>query len=269
MPFVVTENCIKCKYTDCVEVCPVDCFHEGPNFLVIDPDECIDCTLCEPECPVNAIYPEDDVPAGQENFIALNAELAKDWPVISVRRIRPPMRRNGKANRTNCHCWNVDGSCRAELVAAPSRSSGASSALQEKPDLRSAAERGLQRAQQLQLRRAVGGDAARIDGRHLHVVAVLHQAHEEIAALVVHVVAAQQRRLGRDGQARDRGERIADLWRRPRRAGRLARRTRAPAARRPANASPSRRRKAAPSRCWCRLVRSGGTSSGRLSGLLR
>jgi ferredoxin len=61
MPFVVTDNCIKCKYTDCVEVCPVDCFHEGPNFLVIDPDECIDCTLCEPECPVNAIYPEDDV----------------------------------------------------------------------------------------------------------------------------------------------------------------------------------------------------------------
>src|SRR3546814_6866628 len=68
MPFVVTENCIKCKYTDCVEVCPVDCFHEGPNFLVIDPDECIDCTLCEPECPINAIYPEDDVPAGQEPF---------------------------------------------------------------------------------------------------------------------------------------------------------------------------------------------------------
>src|SRR5690606_37690776 len=75
MPFVVTENCIKCKYTDCVEVCPVDCFHEGPNFLVIDPDECIDCTLCEPECPINAIYPEDDVPAGQEHYVALNAEL--------------------------------------------------------------------------------------------------------------------------------------------------------------------------------------------------
>ena len=85
MPFVVTENCIKCKYTDCVEVCPVDCFHEGPNFLVIDPDECIDCTLCEPECPVNAIYPEDDVPAGQEGFIALNAELSKAWPVLTVR----------------------------------------------------------------------------------------------------------------------------------------------------------------------------------------
>ena len=86
MPFVVTENCIKCKYTDCVEVCPVDCFHEGPNFLVIDPDECIDCTLCEPECPINAIYFEDDVPAGQEHFVALNAELAKEWPVITARK---------------------------------------------------------------------------------------------------------------------------------------------------------------------------------------
>ena len=86
MPFVVTENCIKCKYTDCVEVCPVDCFHEGPNFLVIDPDECIDCTLCEPECPANAIYPEDDVPAGQERFVALNAELSQAWPVITVRK---------------------------------------------------------------------------------------------------------------------------------------------------------------------------------------
>jgi ferredoxin len=89
MPFVVTENCIKCKYTDCVEVCPVDCFHEGPNFLVIDPDECIDCTLCEPECPANAIFPEDDVPAGQEHFIQLNAELAKGWPVLTVRKDAP------------------------------------------------------------------------------------------------------------------------------------------------------------------------------------
>jgi len=90
MPFVVTENCIKCKYTDCVEVCPVDCFHEGPNFLVIDPDECIDCTLCEPECPIGAIYAEDDVPAGQEGFVALNAELSKEWPVINTRKDAPP-----------------------------------------------------------------------------------------------------------------------------------------------------------------------------------
>jgi len=83
MAFVVTENCIKCKFTDCVDVCPVDCFHEGPNFLVIDPDECIDCTLCEPECPANAIFAEDEVPEEQENFIALNAELSKIWPIIT------------------------------------------------------------------------------------------------------------------------------------------------------------------------------------------
>ena len=82
MTYVVTDNCIKCKYTDCVEVCPVDCFHEGPNFLVIDPEECIDCTLCEPECPAEAIFAEDDVPAGMEHFTELNAELAQEWPVI-------------------------------------------------------------------------------------------------------------------------------------------------------------------------------------------
>jgi len=86
MAFIVLENCIKCKYTDCVEVCPVDCFHEGPNFLVIDPDECIDCTLCEPECPAEAIVPEDDVPEEQVHFIELNAELSRTWPVITARK---------------------------------------------------------------------------------------------------------------------------------------------------------------------------------------
>ena len=89
MTFVVTESCIRCKYTDCVEVCPVDCFHEGPNFLVIDPDECIDCTLCEPECPAEAIFAEDELPAGMENYIELNAELSREWPVISEQ-IDPP-----------------------------------------------------------------------------------------------------------------------------------------------------------------------------------
>ncbi len=84
MPFVVTDSCIRCRYTDCVEVCPVDCFHEGPNFLVIDPDECIDCALCEPECPVNAIMTEDAVPEAQQEFIQLNAELSKQWPVINI-----------------------------------------------------------------------------------------------------------------------------------------------------------------------------------------
>ena len=88
MTFVVTENCIKCKYMDCVEVCPVDCFHEGPNMLVIDPDECIDCTLCEPECPAEAIFSEEELPDGQEDFKALNAELARRWPVITEK--KPP-----------------------------------------------------------------------------------------------------------------------------------------------------------------------------------
>ncbi len=85
MTFVVTESCIRCKHQDCVEVCPVDCFHEGPNFLVIDPEECIDCTLCAPECPVDAIYAEDEVPERYRNFIALNKELTALWPVITAR----------------------------------------------------------------------------------------------------------------------------------------------------------------------------------------
>jgi len=83
MTHVVTENCIKCKFTDCVDVCPVDCFRAGPNFLVIDPDECIDCAVCIPECPANAIYAEEDVPQDQLQFIALNAELSPEFQSIS------------------------------------------------------------------------------------------------------------------------------------------------------------------------------------------
>ena len=86
MTHVVTENCIRCKYTDCVDVCPVDCFREGPNFLTIDPDECIDCAVCIPECPVNAIYAEEDLPADQRHFTAINRDLAPQWPVISKSR---------------------------------------------------------------------------------------------------------------------------------------------------------------------------------------
>jgi ferredoxin len=88
MTHVVSDSCIRCKYTDCVDVCPVDCFREGPNMLVIDPDECIDCAVCIPECPVNAIYAEEDLPAGQEKFIKLNVELARlsSWKSITKRK---------------------------------------------------------------------------------------------------------------------------------------------------------------------------------------
>ena len=83
MTFVVTEACINCKYTDCVDVCPTDAFREGKNFLVIEPDDCIDCGVCVPECPVAAIYADEDVPPDQQDFIPLNAELARKWPTIS------------------------------------------------------------------------------------------------------------------------------------------------------------------------------------------
>lgn len=83
MAFVVTESCIRCKFTDCVSVCPVDCFHEGENMLVIDPDECIDCNACVPACPAEAIFLLEDVPAAQAEFIEINARLAKVWPAIS------------------------------------------------------------------------------------------------------------------------------------------------------------------------------------------
>jgi len=88
MTHVVSESCIRCKYTDCVDVCPVDCFREGPNMLVIDPDECIDCAVCIPECPVNAIYAEEDLPAEQQAFTKLNADLAKlpTWKSITKRK---------------------------------------------------------------------------------------------------------------------------------------------------------------------------------------
>ena len=83
MTHIVTEACIRCKYTDCVDVCPVDAFREGKNMLVIDPDDCIDCALCVAECPVSAIFHEDDSPPEQHSFLDLNARLAKQWPTIS------------------------------------------------------------------------------------------------------------------------------------------------------------------------------------------
>ena len=86
MTYVVAEPCVKCKYTDCVDVCPVDCFYEGVNFLAIHPDECIDCGACVPECPTEAIFSEDDLPEKWEEWTELNAKLCQNWPVISARK---------------------------------------------------------------------------------------------------------------------------------------------------------------------------------------
>ena len=90
MTFVVTDSCIKCKYTHCVDVCPTDAFRDGPNFLAIDPDDCIDCRLCVPECPVDAIFADEDVPDEFAHFIALNVELAGIWKPIRVMRTELP-----------------------------------------------------------------------------------------------------------------------------------------------------------------------------------
>ena len=89
MTYVVTESCIKCKFTDCVEVCPVDCFYEGENMLVIHPDECIDCEACVPECPVEAIFHEDNLPEEWKPFKELNAEMAPQCPSITEK--KPPL----------------------------------------------------------------------------------------------------------------------------------------------------------------------------------
>jgi len=109
MTYVVTEACIKCKHTDCVDVCPTDAFREGPNFLAIDPDECIDCTLCVPECPVEAIFAEDDVPGAQVEFIALNAQLSKAWPPIVEKKEAMP----------EAETWAAVKAKRAELDLGP------------------------------------------------------------------------------------------------------------------------------------------------------
>ncbi|NJM55870.1 MAG: ferredoxin family protein [Verrucomicrobiae bacterium] len=88
MTYVVTDSCIKCKFTDCVEVCPVDCFYEGANMLVIHPDECIDCGVCEPECPVDAIKP--DTEPGLETWLELNRKYSESWPNLTQKKPSPP-----------------------------------------------------------------------------------------------------------------------------------------------------------------------------------
>ena len=108
MTFVVTEACIKCKYTDCVEVCPVDCFYEGPNFLVIHPDECIDCGLCEPECPIEAISADDELQDDQIEFIEINAKLADVYPNISEAKAPLPEADEFKDIKDKKHFLNLD-----------------------------------------------------------------------------------------------------------------------------------------------------------------
>jgi len=89
MAWVVTENCVLCKYTDCVSVCPVDCFYEASSMLVIHPDECIDCGFCEPECPADALCHEDELPADQLIFASINARLAEQLPTIRQQKAPP------------------------------------------------------------------------------------------------------------------------------------------------------------------------------------
>jgi ferredoxin len=90
MTHLVTENCIKCKHTDCVSVCPVDCFYEGPNFLAINPDECIDCGVCIPECPVDAIVADNDTNTDIPLWLEINTRLSNKWSVITKKKSAPP-----------------------------------------------------------------------------------------------------------------------------------------------------------------------------------
>ena len=113
MTHVVTESCIRCKYTDCVDVCPVDCFKEGPNFLVIDPDECIDCAVCIPECPVNAIYVDVELPDDQKKFLEINAELARVYPALTKRKPALPDAEEWKAVKDKIQYLEKYGACRA------------------------------------------------------------------------------------------------------------------------------------------------------------
>ncbi len=99
MSHYVLENCIACKFTDCVDVCPVDCFHEGPNFLVIDPEECIDCGLCVAECPAQAIKNEGDLSNSEKVFIEINTKLSQKWPIIRIKKQPLPNAEEEKHNR--------------------------------------------------------------------------------------------------------------------------------------------------------------------------
>jgi len=118
LTYIVNESCIRCKLMDCVEVCPVDCFYEGENMLVIHPDECIDCGVCEPECPVEAIKP--DTEAGAEKWLTLNADYAKIWPNITKKDSPLQTQKNGKESRISC---NILAKSRRRRLVPPRRPS--------------------------------------------------------------------------------------------------------------------------------------------------
>lgn len=115
MTYIVTDNCIACKYTDCVEVCPVDCFYEGENMLVIHPDECIDCGVCEPECPADAIRP--DTEPDMEKWVEFNRKYSESWPVIITKRISFPTQRRWTVWPTSLRHISVNS--RARVVDSP------------------------------------------------------------------------------------------------------------------------------------------------------
>jgi ferredoxin len=115
MTYVVNESCIKCKYMDCVEACPVDCFYEGEKMLVIHPDGCIDCGVCEPECPVDAIKP--DTEPGLEKWLGINAEYARVWPNITVKREPPPDAKDWEDWEDWGAVHSISGQCRKLLLS--------------------------------------------------------------------------------------------------------------------------------------------------------
>lgn len=98
MAYIVAEPCINCKFTDCVDVCPVDCFYEGKNFLVIHPEDCIDCGACEPECPVEAIFEEDELPEKWNSYVEFNAKFAEEWPNITAKQDQLPIAEEWRDN---------------------------------------------------------------------------------------------------------------------------------------------------------------------------
>ena len=109
MAYIVAEPCINCKFTDCVDVCPVECFYEGKNFLVIHPEDCINCGACEPECPVEAIFEEDELPEKWNSYVELNAKYAEEWPNITAKQDAMPSAEEWREKEDKLDALSEDG----------------------------------------------------------------------------------------------------------------------------------------------------------------